>query len=55
MREHSVAKVPAIFAIGAREAEGGTVAIRRLGSKEQNVVNVEEAIAALIEEAKAPF
>lgn len=55
VREHSVAKVPAIFAIGAREAEEGTVAIRRLGSKEQSVVNVDDAIAALVEEAKAPF
>lgn len=55
VREHSVAKVPAIFAIGAREAEEGTVAIRRLGSKEQNVVDVDDAIAALVEEAKAPF
>lgn len=32
VREHSLAKVPVIFAVGKREAEEATVTIRRLGS-----------------------
>ena len=55
VREHSVAKVPAIFVVGAREAEDKTVAIRRLGSKEQSVVSYEQAIADLKAEAQPPF
>ncbi|MCI5061179.1 MAG: threonine--tRNA ligase [Alphaproteobacteria bacterium] len=55
VREHSLAKVPALFVVGAREAEEKTVAIRRLGSKAQNVVNLEEAIESLASEAKAPY
>lgn len=54
VREHSHAKVPVLFVIGAREAEEGTVSIRRLGSKNQQVVSVDEAITALQEEATAP-
>ena len=37
VREHSVAKVPVILAVGMREAEGKTVSMRRLGSKDQTV------------------
>jgi threonyl-tRNA synthetase len=47
VREHSVAKVPVLFAIGQREVENRTVAIRRLGSKKQEVLSLEDAIAAL--------
>ncbi len=54
VREHSVAKVPAIFVIGKREAEEGTVSVRRLGAQGQTVVPVEEAIAALLDEATPP-
>ncbi|GJM02406.1 MAG: threonine--tRNA ligase [Rhodomicrobium sp.] len=54
VREHSHAKVPVLFVIGAREAEEGTVSIRRLGSKEQQVISVDEAIAALCDEATPP-
>lgn len=54
VREHSLAKVPAIIAIGAREAEQGTVSIRRLGSKHQTSMTLEEAIASLVEEAIPP-
>ena len=54
VREHSLAKVPAIIAIGAREAEEGTVSIRRLGSKHQTNMTLEEAVASLTEEAIAP-
>ena len=47
VREHSVAKVPVQFAVGQREVENRTVAIRRLGSKKQEVVSLDDAIAAL--------
>jgi threonyl-tRNA synthetase len=47
VREHSVAKVPALLAVGQREVEEGTVAVRRLGSKQQTILKVEDAIATL--------
>ena len=50
VREHSVAKVPVQFAVGQRELENGTVAIRRLGSKKQQVMPLGEAILALTSE-----
>ncbi len=50
VREHSVSKVPVLFAVGQREVEVDSVAIRRLGSKRQTVLPVEEAIANLKEE-----
>ncbi|MGB2456854.1 MAG: threonine--tRNA ligase, partial [Candidatus Puniceispirillaceae bacterium] len=40
VREHSVMKVPFILAVGGREAEAGTVALRRLGSNEQQVIDM---------------
>jgi threonyl-tRNA synthetase len=44
VREHSLQKIPAILCIGKREAEEGSVAVRRFGSKEQNVVSLEQFI-----------
>jgi threonyl-tRNA synthetase len=54
VREHSLAKVPVIFAVGKREAEEGTVAIRRLGSQAQTVVPLDEALTMLAGEATPP-
>ncbi|MEO0328773.1 MAG: threonine--tRNA ligase [Pseudomonadota bacterium] len=54
VREHSLAKVPVIMVCGMREAEENSVNIRRLGSKHQTAMQVEEAIAALVEEATPP-
>jgi len=54
VREHSLAKVPAIFVVGKREAAEGTVAVRRLGGKDQEVLALEEAIHRLKEEAAMP-
>jgi len=54
VREHSAAKVPVIFVVGAREAEEGTVNVRRLGSRESKTVPLAEAIAALVAEATPP-
>ena len=55
VREHSLAKVPLLLVVGKREAEEGTVAIRRLGSDEhQKVMSVEDAIAMIAGEAVPP-
>ena len=55
VREHSVAKVPAILVVGAREQQEGTVAIRRLGGRSQEILALESAIARLCEEAAGPL
>ena len=47
VREHSVAKIPVQFAVGQRELESRSVAIRRLGSKKQQVLPLDEAISIL--------
>jgi threonyl-tRNA synthetase len=52
IREHSVNKVPAIFAVGAREVAEGNVAVRRFGSKQQSVQSLAHAIATLLDEAR---
>ncbi|MEM8977247.1 MAG: threonine--tRNA ligase, partial [Pseudomonadota bacterium] len=54
VREHSLSKVPVLFAIGRREAEEGTVSIRRFGSQKQTVLSVDEAIEQLRIEAIPP-
>ncbi len=54
VREHSLGKVPAIVAVGNREVEERTVAIRRLGEKQQIFVGLDEAIAAFVDEGLAP-
>lgn len=52
VREHSVAKVPVLMAVGQREVEQNTVALRRLGSRQQKVVATDAAIEALCEEIR---
>ncbi len=54
VREHSLAKVPVIAVVGRREAEEGTVAIRRLGSNDQTILTIEEAASLLALEATPP-
>ena len=54
VREHSLAKVPAILVCGRREAEEKTVNIRRLGSNTPSSKTLAEAVAALSEEAVPP-
>jgi len=54
IREHSTAKVPFILAVGGREAEAGTVALRRLGSDKQEIISLDEAMSMLADEAMAP-
>lgn len=54
VREHSLAKTPVMLVVGRREAEEGTVALRRLGGKNQETLALADAIARLSEEAKMP-
>jgi len=54
IREHSTAKVPYILAVGGREAEAGTVAVRQLGSDAQQVMPITEAVAIMAEQALPP-
>ncbi len=54
VREHSLAKVPLMLVVGGREAENATVAIRRLGGKAQEILELDQAIARLRVEAAAP-
>jgi threonyl-tRNA synthetase len=54
VREHSVSKIPVILAVGGREAEGQTVSMRRLGSKESQVLSLDEAVQILSDEATPP-
>ncbi len=53
VREHSVAKIPVQFAVGGREVENRSVAVRRLGSKKQQVMTLDDAIAALVAEVES--
>ena len=55
VREHSVGKVPVIAVVGKNEAEQGTVAIRRLGSEKQEVLELGAAVTTLSNEARPPF
>ncbi len=55
VREHSHAKVPVMFVVGAREAEESTVAIRRLGSKAQDVQSLQDALEGITSSAQPPF
>ena len=47
IREHSLAKIPVILALGKREMTESTVSIRRLGSQEQTILPLAQAIAGL--------
>jgi threonyl-tRNA synthetase len=54
VREHSLAKTPVLLVVGKREAEERKVSVRRLGSQDQKVVTLDEAIATLKTEAQPP-
>ena len=47
-------KIPVIAVVGRKEAEEGKVAIRRLGSRDQTILSIEDAITQLSQEALAP-
>ena len=54
VREHSVNKVPYIFVVGLNEINNETVAIRKLGSKKQEVIGIKKSLELLMKEAAAP-
>jgi threonyl-tRNA synthetase len=54
VREHSLAKVPVLAVVGRKEAEGRTLALRRLGSDGNEVVGLDAALARLTAEATPP-
>ena len=54
VREHSLAKVPALLVVGKKEAAERTVSVRRLGQEKQEVMPLEAAVMTLVDEAIAP-
>ena len=54
VREHSVMKVPVIIAVGRRERDDASVAVRRLGSQGQKSMPLDVAVADLSVEAQPP-
>jgi threonyl-tRNA synthetase len=54
VREHSLAKVPALLVVGKNEAAGRTVSVRRLGQDKQEVMPLDVALKALADEAMPP-
>lgn len=54
VREHSLEKVPVIAVVGAKEKENRTVTVRRLGSDKQEVMSLDDFVAALVKEAEMP-
>ncbi|MBW6418239.1 threonine--tRNA ligase [Celeribacter sp. PS-C1] len=54
VREHSLAKVPVILAVGAREVEDKTVSVRRLGEKQTAMMSLLDIVAELKDAALAP-
>ena len=54
VREHSVAKVPVILAVGMKEVAERTLSMRRLGSKNSEVVELDQVVAELKTESTPP-
>jgi threonyl-tRNA synthetase len=54
VRQHSLAKVPLIVAVGAREAETGSVSVRRLGEQKQESLALGEALALFVDQSRPP-
>ncbi len=54
VREHSLAKVPVILAVGMKEVEDRSVTLRRLGEKRTEVVALDQVIGDLAQEALPP-
>ena len=53
VREHSVKKVPIIFAIGKKEMSENTVSVRRIGNNENEVLDLDNAINEIVQENRA--
>ena len=55
VREHSLVKVPIIIAVGKRDQEAGTVALRYFGETEQKVLSLAEAVESIAHQARSPL
>ena len=54
VREHSSRKIPIIFVVGKNEMKDKTVSIRRLGSDNQEIKSIENAIDEILKESNIP-
>lgn len=54
VRDHSHRKVPFILAVGPKDVEGGTAAVRELGHEGQEILALDAAIAKLVNAAREP-
>jgi threonyl-tRNA synthetase len=54
VRDLSLAKVPLIAVVGRKEAESRSIALRRLGGADQEVLALDKALTMLAEEARPP-
>ncbi|MAA61082.1 MAG: hypothetical protein CMK79_13155 [Pseudomonadales bacterium] len=54
VREHSKAKVPQIWVVGKNEAEAQQVAVRQLGSKNNEVMDISAALEAITSATRVP-
>jgi len=52
VREHSLKKVPLIFAIGKKEMSDNTVSVRRIGSNDNEVLDLDTVIKEIVKENK---
>ena len=54
VREHSLAKVPYIFAVGVKEIEDNSVSVRTLGEQRVSNISLDQAIGEFTELVKPP-
>ena len=54
VREHSVNKIPYIFVVGVNEMDDETVAIRKLGSDKQEILNIKDSVDMILKETASP-
>jgi threonyl-tRNA synthetase len=54
VRDLSLAKVPLIAVVGRKEAENRSIALRRLGGAEQEMLALDKAVTMLAQEARPP-
>jgi len=55
IRQHSLAKVPVIFAVGKKEMEDGSVSVRRMDSEKQEIFPLSKIIPSLQKESAYPI
>ena len=54
VREHSLAKVPVIVVVGAKEKENRSVTVRRLGSEKQETMTLDAFVKQMQKESEMP-